>query len=121
MFQKCLMYGASKPFHWKSFERRNSIYLTLVKHQNTKIWLQKLSEKYWVNSFIEIFGSVRKNLQLTVFLDHHVEQCPLEDLHILEPGPFFCSSLFSRHSYDIDKDYDHDKESKIKKKPLCAA
>ena len=44
----------------------------ILKHQNTKTSLYKLSKNHWVIALLEIFGSVRKKLQFTVFNDHPV-------------------------------------------------
>ena len=49
-------------------------HFTLLKHQNTKTALYKLPKNHWVLAFFEIFGSVRKELLVTVFLDHPVVQ-----------------------------------------------
>ena len=48
------------------------MHLTLLKHQNTKTSLYKLSKNHWVITLLENFGSVRRKLQSTVFLDHPV-------------------------------------------------
>ena len=47
-------------------------HLTLLKHQNTKTFLYKLSKNHWVITLLESFGSDRRNLQSTVSLDHPV-------------------------------------------------
>merc|ERR1711894_615964 len=69
------LYGAANALYWKSSERQNSMHLTLLKHQNTKTSLYKLSKNHWVIAFFKNFGSVRKKLQFTVLLDHPVEIC----------------------------------------------
>ena len=66
------MYGAGNALYWNDSERQNSMHLTLLKHQNTKTSLYKLSKNHWVIAFFKKFGSVRKKLQFTVFLDHPV-------------------------------------------------
>ena len=66
------LYGAANALYWKSSERQNSTHLTLLKHQNTKTSLYKLSKNHWVIAFFKNFGSVRKKLQFTVLLDHPV-------------------------------------------------
>ena len=48
------------------------MHLTLLKHQNTKTSLYKLSKNHWVIALFKFFGSVRKKLQLTVSLKHPV-------------------------------------------------
>ena len=53
-------------------EWQNSTHLRLFKHQNTKTSLYKLSKNHWVITLLENFGSVRRKLQSTVFLDHPV-------------------------------------------------
>ena len=68
------LYGAANALYWKSSERQNSTHLTLLKHQNTKTSLYKLSKNHWVIALFEFFGSVRKKLQLTVSLKHPVLQ-----------------------------------------------
>ena len=65
-------YGAANALYWKCLKRQNSTYLTLLKHQNTKTSLYKLSKNHWVITLLENFGSVRRKLQSTVFLDHPV-------------------------------------------------
>ena len=66
------LFGAAIASYWKIFERRNSMHLAFLKHQNTKTSLYKLSENHWVFALFEFFGSVRKKLQSTVFNDHPV-------------------------------------------------
>ena len=66
------LYGAANALYWKSSERQNSTHLTLLKHQNTKTSLYKLSKNHWVIALFKFFGSVRKKLQLTVSLKHPV-------------------------------------------------
>ena len=66
------MNGAANALLWKSSKTQNFTYLTILKHQNTKTSLYKLSENHWVFALIEFFGSVRKKLQSTVFNDHPV-------------------------------------------------
>ena len=65
-------YGATNALYWKCFKRQNSTHLTPVKHQNTKTSLYKLTKNYWVITLFEILGSVRRDLQSTVSLDHPV-------------------------------------------------
>ena len=62
----------SKCPYWKISERQNSTHLTLLKHQNTKTSLYKLSKNHWVIALFKKIGSVRKRLQSTVSLDHPV-------------------------------------------------
>ena len=66
------LYGATNALYWKCIKRQNSTHLTLLKHQNTKTSLFNLSKNRWVFTLLEIFGSVRRNLQSTVSLDHPV-------------------------------------------------
>ena len=66
------LYGAANALYWKCLKRQNSTYLTLLKHQNTKTSLYKLSKNHWVITLLKNFGSVRRKLQSTVFLDHPV-------------------------------------------------
>jgi hypothetical protein len=66
-------YGAANTLYWKCLKRQNSTYLTLLKHQNTKTSLYELSKNHLVIALLENFGSVRRKLQSTVFLDHPVE------------------------------------------------
>ena len=56
----------------KNSERQISTQLTVLKHQNTKTSLYKLSEDNWAFTLFEFFGSVRKRLQFTVYNDHPV-------------------------------------------------
>ena len=67
------LYGVVKALYWKSSKRQISTHLTVLKHQNTKTSLYKLSKNHWVIALLEIFGSVRKKLQFTVFNDHPVQ------------------------------------------------
>ena len=67
------LYAATNALYWKFFIRQNSTHLTLLKHQNTKTSPYKLSKNHWVITLLEIFGSDRRNLQFTVFLDHPVD------------------------------------------------
>ena len=64
--------GAANALLWKSSETQNFTYLTILKHQNTKTSLNKLSKNHGVIAIFEIFGSVRRKLQFTVFNDHPV-------------------------------------------------
>ena len=64
--------GAAKALFWKISETQNFTYLTISKHQNTKTSLNKLSKNHGVIAIFEIFGSVRRKLQFTVFNDHPV-------------------------------------------------
>ena len=64
--------GATNALHWKYIKRQNSTHLTLLKHQNTKTSLYKPTKNYWVITLFEILGSVRRDLQSTVSLDHPV-------------------------------------------------
>ena len=66
------LYGAANALYWKCLKRQNSTYLTLLKHQNTKTSLYKLSKNHWVITLLGSFGSVRRELQSTVSLDHPV-------------------------------------------------
>ena len=66
------LYGAANALYWKSSERQSSTHLTVLKHQNTKTSLYKLSENHRVFALFEFFGFVRKRLQFTVFNDHPV-------------------------------------------------
>ena len=66
------MHGAGNALYWNDSERQNSMHLTLLKHQNTKTSLYKLSKNHWVIALFEFFGSVRKKLQFTVSLKHPV-------------------------------------------------
>ena len=66
------MNGAANALLWKSSKAQNFTYLTILKHQNTKTSLNKLSKNHWVIALFEIFGSVSKKLQSTVFYDHPV-------------------------------------------------
>merc|ERR1712155_222674 len=66
------LYGATNASYWKCFKRQNSTHLTPLKHQNTKTFLYKLSKNHWVITLFKIFGSVRRDLQSTVSLDHPV-------------------------------------------------
>ena len=54
--------GATNALHWKCLKSQNSTHLTLLKHQNTKTSLYKLSKNHWVITLLENFGSVRRNL-----------------------------------------------------------
>ena len=66
------LYGAANALYWKCLKRQNSTHLTLLKPQNTKTSLYKLSKNHWVITLLEILGSVRRKLQSTVSLDHPV-------------------------------------------------
>ena len=66
------MNGATNALLWKRSETQNFTYLTILKHQNTKTSLNELSKNHWVIALFEIFGSVRKEIQSTVFNDHPV-------------------------------------------------
>ena len=63
-------YGVANALYWKSSERQIFTHLNVLKHQNTKTSLYKLSENHCFFAHFELFGSVRKRLQSTVFNDH---------------------------------------------------
>ena len=69
------LYGVAKALYWKSSERQISTHLTVLKHQNTKTSLYKLSDNHRVFALFEFFGFARKRLQFTVFNDHPVAHC----------------------------------------------
>ena len=75
--------GAANALYWNISERLNCIHLTLLKHQNTKTALSKLSKNHWGFAFFKKFGSVRKKLPFTVFLDHPV----LYDVGLVSMAP----------------------------------
>ena len=66
------MYGVVNALYWKNSKRQISIHLTVLKRQNTKTSLHKLSKNHWVFALLAFFGPVRKRLQFTVFNDHPV-------------------------------------------------
>ena len=66
------LYGAANTLYWKSSGGQNFTHLTILKHQNTKTSIYKLSKNHWVIALFDIFGSVSKKLQSTVFNDHPV-------------------------------------------------
>ena len=70
------MNGAANALLWKSSKTQNFTYLTILKHQNTKTSLNKLPKNHLDTALFEIFGSVRKTLQSTVFNDHPVALQP---------------------------------------------
>ena len=110
--------GAANALYWNISERLNCIHLTLLKHQNTKTALSKLSKNHWGFAFFKKFGSVRKKLQFTVFLDHPVcsrhtaghtthtrqycEGSSMSDLQYLDPPRTNFSEMLlrSRHTTD---------------------
>ena len=47
------MYGAGNAQYWNNSERQNSMHLTLLKHQNTKTSLYKLSKDHWVMALLK--------------------------------------------------------------------
>ena len=67
------LYDAANALYWKCFKRQNSTHLKPLKHQNTKTSLYKLSKNHWVITLFQSFGSVKRDLQSTVSLDHPVE------------------------------------------------
>ena len=71
----------SKCPYLKISERQNSTHLTLLKHQNTKTSLYKLSKNHWVIALSKKIRSVRKILQSTVSLDHPVLSSLLNHHH----------------------------------------
>ena len=71
------LYGTANALHWKSSERQNFTHLEVLKHQNAKTSLYKLTKNHLVIAIFEIFGSVRKKLQSTIFNDHPVGPCDL--------------------------------------------
>ena len=94
------MYGVANALYWKSSERKISTHLTVMRHQNTKTSLYKLSKNHWVIALLEIFGSVRKKLQFTVFNDHPVFVRRVDRIHktshiTMLPFYFFPSDLQS--------------------------
>ena len=66
------LYCVANTLYWKSFKRQIFTHLTVLKHQNTKTSLYELSKNHWVFALFEIIWYVRKQLLVTVFLDHPV-------------------------------------------------
>ena len=60
-------YGAANALYWKCLKRQNSTYLTLLKHQNTKTSLYKLSKNHWALHFWKILGPSEENYNLQSF------------------------------------------------------
>ena len=60
------LYGVVNALHWKNSKRQISIHQTVLKHQNTKTSLHKLSKNHWVFALFLILGSLRKKLQSTL-------------------------------------------------------
>ena len=71
------LHGETNALYRKCIKRQNSMHLTLLKHQNTKTSLYKLSKNNWVITLLEFLGSVRRKLQSTVSLDHPVPPSPM--------------------------------------------
>ena len=59
------MYGAGpgNALYWNDSERQNSMHLTLLKRQNTKTFLYKLSKNHWVIALFEFFSEKNYNSQ----------------------------------------------------------
>ena len=82
--------GAANALLWKSSKTQNFTYLTILKHQNTKTSLNELSKNHWVIALFEIFGSVSKKLQSTVFNDHPVlSVCVVICVYLMESSLSF--------------------------------
>ena len=58
---------SNNALYWKNSKRQISIHLTVLKLQNAKTSLHKLSKNHWVFALLAFLGSVRKRLQFTVF------------------------------------------------------
>ena len=58
--------GATNALYWKYIKRQNSTHLTLLKHQNTKTSLYKLSKNHWVCAFFEFYNS--QSCWITLYL-----------------------------------------------------
>ena len=58
----------------------NFFHLALLRHQNIKTTLNFLEENHWARPFFALFSSVREKLQLTVSLNH-----PVDDIKIVQP------------------------------------
>ena len=58
------LFGATNALYWKCIKRQNSMYLALLKHQNTKTSLYKLSKNHWVITLLEILGSDYKKFTI---------------------------------------------------------
>ena len=92
------LYGAANAQYWNISERQNCVHLTLLRHQNTKTSLKKVSKNHWVLTIFLIFGFVRKKLQSTVSNDH-----PVADSYFQAEGKFYLNILqrsyllFGRH------------------------
>ena len=81
------LYGVANALYWKSSERHIFTHLTVLKHQNTKTSLYKLSENHWVFALFDFFWSFRKILKSTVFYDHPVYRGEIEVVQqMLEDG-----------------------------------
>ena len=99
------LYGAAKALDWKISERQNSTYLALLKCQNIKTSLYKLSKNGWVCAFFKFFDSVREILQSTVLLDHpvSVEYCTIAQTLQRCENTFVRPSLHSVSSSECPK------------------
>ena len=89
------LYGEANVLYWKSFERRNSTHLTLLKHQNTKTVLYKLPKNHWVIPLFENFGPVRNKLLVTVSLDNPVTGLIKRDQQQYYRRSYYCDKFLT--------------------------
>ena len=60
------MHCAGNALYWKRSERRNSMHLTLLKHQNTKTSLYKLSKHHWVIALLKKKIAIKKQIPVII-------------------------------------------------------
>ena len=89
------LYGEANVLYWKSFKRRNSTHLTLLKHQNTKTVLYKLPKNHWVIPLFENFGPVRNKLLVTVSLDNPVTGLIKRDQQQYYRRSYYCDKFLT--------------------------
>ena len=89
----------TKPTHHLSTTLKGKIFfhLTLLRHQNIKTSLCKLSKNHWVMLYFVSFRSVREKLQFTVSLDHPV---PYDSFHKTQ-SKIFCKGIIKTKRYSI--------------------
>ena len=95
------LYDAAIALYWKISERQNSTHISLLKPQNTKTSLYKLSKNHWVMTLLENFGSVSRKLQSTVSLDHPVAA---GDWNLLDLG-FLDAVVSSGPGWSTDQNF----------------
>ena len=98
------LYGAANALYWKCLKRQNFTHLTLLKPQNTKTSLYKLSKNHWVIAFLKFLGPSEENynpqsLWITLYIIYYLTILKVLCLHDI--NRLHVNSCYVRCSFGI--------------------